>query len=127
MRGECQIELRKAGKAYPRTCAICGLFGKCAKGLDASAAPESPETEVEALGNSEPDYKAHADALAEALGVLNKASGNVLGKVEFSIQHSIRACAHQEFLAEDQDDLRAFNTARDKARAALAAYREVEG
>ena len=30
---ECQIELRNAGKAYPRTCETCGLFGQCKKGL----------------------------------------------------------------------------------------------
>lgn len=33
MTHECQLELKAAGKAYPRTCGLCGL-GKCQKGLE---------------------------------------------------------------------------------------------
>ena len=29
----CQLELKAAGAAYPRTCPTCGLSGACVKGL----------------------------------------------------------------------------------------------
>ena len=39
----CSEELRKDGKAYPRTCAECG-FGPCRKKLKPEPAPLTPET-----------------------------------------------------------------------------------
>jgi hypothetical protein len=37
-KGECQKELMAAGKAYPRTCDLCGIWGPCQKGHDAKPA-----------------------------------------------------------------------------------------
>jgi hypothetical protein len=42
--GQCQRELRLAGKAYPRTCPTCGLSGACVKGLSAGVPDRNPMT-----------------------------------------------------------------------------------
>jgi hypothetical protein len=42
--GQCQLELRQAGKAYPRTCPTCGLSGACVKGLNAGVPDRNPMT-----------------------------------------------------------------------------------
>jgi hypothetical protein len=39
---ECQLELKDAGKPYPRTCGLCGL-GKCQKGLTVGVKAEGAE------------------------------------------------------------------------------------
>lgn len=48
----CQLELKAAGVAYPRTCPTCGLSGACVKGLS-HGTPERPplvaSPEVQAL------------------------------------------------------------------------------
>lgn len=41
--GQCQLELRQAGKAYPRTCPTCGLSGACVKGLSAGVPDRNPQ------------------------------------------------------------------------------------
>lgn len=49
---ECQLELRAAGKPYPRTCGLCGL-GKCTKGLGVrvkAAAPGGAEFTQSPMG-----------------------------------------------------------------------------
>jgi hypothetical protein len=33
----CQAKLMRAGKPYPKTCELCGLFGPCRFGLDQKA------------------------------------------------------------------------------------------
>lgn len=37
--GECQRLLMNEGKPYPRTCAVCGLFGPCHYGPQSKATP----------------------------------------------------------------------------------------
>jgi len=37
----CQKHLREAGKAYPRTCSVCGLWGPCQFEPQANTAPRA--------------------------------------------------------------------------------------
>jgi hypothetical protein len=50
---QCQKELQAAGKAYPRTCQLCGLFGPCHKGLPNGMAPNMPATDEELVESSQ--------------------------------------------------------------------------
>ncbi len=71
--------------------------------------------------------QAREGVLREALEGLLRASNDVRSKVKFSMDHSIRAGAHQEFLEEDREDWQALLLAFEKAKTALSLTPSVGG
>jgi hypothetical protein len=79
--------------------------------------PVSSEARTEPARSANPCPR--CEVLKKALERLRKASAQTRSSVEFSLNHSIRACAHQEFIAEDREELAELDAALAEAKDAL--------